>query len=68
MNSPQKAKFSATVTEDNVSGPVSVFVSGSMDMHWYGVCIRQLYLFINVPQEYVGPSDRFPLGRLGQRE
>ena len=46
MNSPSKAKLFATTSEDinnvpHVSDHVSVFVSWSMDMYWYGVWIRQ---------------------------
>ena len=47
MNSPSKATSILTVSENidhvqNVPDPVSVYVSCSMDMHWYGVCINQL--------------------------
>ena len=45
VNLPSKATFIVTEDSDhvqNVPGPVSVSVSSSMDMHWYGVWINQL--------------------------
>ena len=48
MNSPSKATF--IVTEDidhvqNVPHPLSVSVSSSIDMPWYGVWIKQLVVY-----------------------
>ena len=48
MNSPSKATF--IVTEDidhvqNVPDPLSVSVSSSIDMPWYGVWINQLVVY-----------------------
>ena len=59
MSTPQKAKFIAIVTEDidhvhNVPVPVSVSVSGSTDMHWYGVCISQLVVYENFTRVHSG--------------
>ena len=50
MNSPSKATFIVTVSEDiddiqNVPDPVSVSVSLSMDMHCHGVWINQLVVY-----------------------
>ena len=52
-------KFIATVTEDidhvqNVPDPVSVSVSGSMDMHWYEVWISQLVVYESFTMVHLG--------------